>query len=195
MRLIRFGDSGREERGVLLPDGRRVDASGGFHEYDEGVFGGGGLEGLLDRLGEDTRTHQLETFMAQVPVTGLVSGMGPNAGYAFRDQPNYLFIDNQILFLLFKFGLPGLAGYALTILWPGMRAMPRAVSPEEKVAPIMLGLWILALLGISIFNAVAHNPSNYLIALLAGRCLAIGARSVVKPTGTMDAVRRAWSRA
>lgn len=48
MRLIRFGDSGREEPGVLLPDGRRVDASGEFHDYDEGFFASGGLEGLVE---------------------------------------------------------------------------------------------------------------------------------------------------
>ncbi len=48
MRLIRFGDSGREEPGVLLPDGRRVDASGEFHDYDEGFFASGGLEGMAE---------------------------------------------------------------------------------------------------------------------------------------------------
>ena len=48
MRLIRFGDFGREEPGVLLPDGRRVDASGEFHDYDEGFFASGGLEGLAE---------------------------------------------------------------------------------------------------------------------------------------------------
>jgi 2-keto-4-pentenoate hydratase/2-oxohepta-3-ene-1,7-dioic acid hydratase in catechol pathway len=48
MRLIRFGDSGREEPGVLLPDGRRIDASGEFNDYDEGFFASGGLEGLAE---------------------------------------------------------------------------------------------------------------------------------------------------
>ena len=46
MRLIRFGEAGREEPGVLLPDGRRIDASGEFHDYDEGFFASGGLESL-----------------------------------------------------------------------------------------------------------------------------------------------------
>jgi 2-keto-4-pentenoate hydratase/2-oxohepta-3-ene-1,7-dioic acid hydratase in catechol pathway len=32
----------------LLPDGRRVDASGEFHDYDEGFFASGGLEGLAE---------------------------------------------------------------------------------------------------------------------------------------------------
>lgn len=46
MKLIRFGEAGREEPGVILEDGRRVDASGQFHDYDEGFFAMGGMEAL-----------------------------------------------------------------------------------------------------------------------------------------------------
>jgi 2,4-didehydro-3-deoxy-L-rhamnonate hydrolase len=48
MRLIRFGDEGREDPGVLLEDGRRIDASGEFTDYDEGFFASGGLEALAE---------------------------------------------------------------------------------------------------------------------------------------------------
>ncbi len=48
MKLIRFGVEGHEEPGVLLPDGRRVDASNEFHDYDEGFFASGGLEALAE---------------------------------------------------------------------------------------------------------------------------------------------------
>jgi hypothetical protein len=34
MKLIRFGASGRERPGVILADGRRVDASGFGHDWD-----------------------------------------------------------------------------------------------------------------------------------------------------------------
>jgi len=46
MKLIRFGEAGREEPGILLPDGRMIDASGEFSDYDEGFFASGGLEAL-----------------------------------------------------------------------------------------------------------------------------------------------------
>ncbi|MEM9237726.1 MAG: ureidoglycolate lyase, partial [Verrucomicrobiota bacterium] len=46
MKLIRFGEAGREEPGVLLEDGRLIDASHQFHDYDEGFFAMGGLESL-----------------------------------------------------------------------------------------------------------------------------------------------------
>ncbi len=53
MKLIRFGEAGREEPGVILPDGRRIDASGEFLDYDEAFFAMGGLESLAEWISED----------------------------------------------------------------------------------------------------------------------------------------------
>lgn len=46
MKLIRFGNAGAEKPGLLLDDGRRIDASGFGQDYDEAFFGGDGLERL-----------------------------------------------------------------------------------------------------------------------------------------------------
>jgi 2-keto-4-pentenoate hydratase/2-oxohepta-3-ene-1,7-dioic acid hydratase in catechol pathway len=43
MKLIRFGDAGRERAGVLLADGRRLDASAVVADYDEAFFVSDGL--------------------------------------------------------------------------------------------------------------------------------------------------------
>jgi len=43
MKLIRFGDAGAEKPGLLLDDGRRIDASAFGSDYDEGFLGGDGL--------------------------------------------------------------------------------------------------------------------------------------------------------
>jgi 2,4-diketo-3-deoxy-L-fuconate hydrolase len=48
MKLIRFGEAGRERPGLQLADGSRVDASGFGSDYDERFFGGDGLERLAD---------------------------------------------------------------------------------------------------------------------------------------------------
>lgn len=48
MKLIRFGEAGLEAPGVLLPDGRRMDASGEFNDYDETFFAAGGLAALAE---------------------------------------------------------------------------------------------------------------------------------------------------
>ena len=46
MKLIRFGEPGREKPGVALPDGTRVDVSAAVPDFDEGFFGGDGLARL-----------------------------------------------------------------------------------------------------------------------------------------------------
>src|ERR1700759_146242 len=48
MKLIRFGDPGKEKPGVLLEDGSRVDASAVASDYDEKFFAGDGLKKLYD---------------------------------------------------------------------------------------------------------------------------------------------------
>ncbi|MBW3629389.1 MAG: fumarylacetoacetate hydrolase family protein [Gemmatimonadetes bacterium] len=50
MKLIRFGQPGQEKPGAILPDGRRVDLSGSFSDYDEAFFNGGGLRRLAELL-------------------------------------------------------------------------------------------------------------------------------------------------
>jgi 2-keto-4-pentenoate hydratase/2-oxohepta-3-ene-1,7-dioic acid hydratase in catechol pathway len=46
MKLIRFGEPGRERPGLQLADGRRVDVSAFGEDYDERFFGDGGLDRL-----------------------------------------------------------------------------------------------------------------------------------------------------
>jgi len=46
MKLIRFGEPGRERPGLLLPNGERIDASAFGEDYDEGFFGGDGIDRL-----------------------------------------------------------------------------------------------------------------------------------------------------
>jgi 2,4-didehydro-3-deoxy-L-rhamnonate hydrolase len=52
MKLIRFGEPGKEKPGVILPDDRRLDVSAEVSDYDEEFFASGGLDrlrNLLDR--------------------------------------------------------------------------------------------------------------------------------------------------
>ena len=53
MKLIRFGPAGAERPGVLLPDGRRIDASGFGDDFSEQFFGGDGLERLARWVAEE----------------------------------------------------------------------------------------------------------------------------------------------
>jgi 2,4-diketo-3-deoxy-L-fuconate hydrolase len=53
LRLIRFGEAGRERPGVLLDDGSRLDVSDFVSDYDEAFFAEGGMDALRDRLKTD----------------------------------------------------------------------------------------------------------------------------------------------
>jgi 2-keto-4-pentenoate hydratase/2-oxohepta-3-ene-1,7-dioic acid hydratase in catechol pathway len=48
MKLLRFGEAGRERPGVQLADGRRIDASACTRDYDETFFANDGLSRLRD---------------------------------------------------------------------------------------------------------------------------------------------------
>lgn len=68
MKLIRFGEPGRERPGLLRADGRRVDASGFGADWDEAFFGGDGLARLA---------RWLERDGAKAPVVGPAVRLGP----------------------------------------------------------------------------------------------------------------------
>jgi hypothetical protein len=126
---------------------------------------------LHQRLTSDTRSSQYRQFFAQVPVTRLITGMGPKATYVFKGE-NYEFIDNQFLFILFKFGFPVLLGYCAIVLWPGLRVFVNATDRRERSMGLFFVFWVLAALGLSIFHGIVNNPQNLLAILLAGRCFA-----------------------
>ena len=50
MKLIRFGEPGKEKPGLQLSDGSRIDASGFGGDYDEAFFASGGLARLASWL-------------------------------------------------------------------------------------------------------------------------------------------------
>jgi hypothetical protein len=49
VKLIRFGEAGRERPGLQLEDGTRIDASRFGGDYDESFFAGDGLQRLPRR--------------------------------------------------------------------------------------------------------------------------------------------------
>jgi len=52
MRLIRFGQKGKEKPGIFTPDNIRVDLSGFFSDWDSAFFAGEGLQRLAEMLSD-----------------------------------------------------------------------------------------------------------------------------------------------
>jgi O-antigen ligase len=156
------------------------------------------VDALNERLFHDSRTSQYTQFFQQVPVEGLILGLGPKAAYTYKGRPNFQYIDNQVLYILFKLGLPVLIGYCAVVLWPGLRLLIKPAYQPQRMEGIVFILWILACLGLSIFHGILPNPSNFAIILLAGRAFTLASAASVtsspihtKPSwGRRDAVPR-----
>jgi 2-keto-4-pentenoate hydratase/2-oxohepta-3-ene-1,7-dioic acid hydratase in catechol pathway len=58
MKLIRFGEPGRERPGVLLADGSRLDVSGFGSDYNQDFFAGDGIESLAKWLQRNSTTDR-----------------------------------------------------------------------------------------------------------------------------------------
>jgi len=71
MKLIRFGQPGSEQCGVLLPDGRQINASSAFSRYDEEFFASDGINRL---------SKWLETNAASAPVVPEGTRLGSSIG-------------------------------------------------------------------------------------------------------------------
>lgn len=56
MKLIRWGETGREKPGVLLEDDTRIDVSAFGADYDEAFFDSGGLIGLREWLRQNSKS-------------------------------------------------------------------------------------------------------------------------------------------
>ena len=61
MKLIRFGEAGKEKPGIITAEGKRIDVSAAVQQYDEAFFAEGGLEKLADWLEEHRETAPLVT--------------------------------------------------------------------------------------------------------------------------------------
>ncbi len=61
MKLIRIGPDGREKPGLLLNDGRRIDASPVTDDYNEHFFEQGGLAKLQAWINTDTLKQELDS--------------------------------------------------------------------------------------------------------------------------------------
>src|SRR5579872_1429433 len=64
------------------------------------------VQGLADRIDEDTRSNQFEDFFQDVGVHELIAGRGPNGTWFWRLVGEYRFFDNGYLWMLFLGGLP-----------------------------------------------------------------------------------------
>jgi 2-keto-4-pentenoate hydratase/2-oxohepta-3-ene-1,7-dioic acid hydratase in catechol pathway len=102
MKLFRFGRPGDEKPGLILEDGRRIDASGFGEDYDEAFFGGDGLArlekwaadnaGTAPQVDDDLRTGPAIFRPSKIVCIGLnFADHAKEAGMDIPDEPVVFF--------------------------------------------------------------------------------------------------------
>lgn len=125
------------------------------------------VNGILSRMGQSTRSSQLEAFFAQVPLTVLITGLGYNASYSFSMWEHYQFIDNQIIFSAFRYGIVIIGIMTYFLIKPFFISL--TLSPEDRLRSFGVVHFVLAMLGLSIYFALAIDSSFLVAYALAGR--------------------------
>lgn len=130
----------------------------------------GGLEGIAQRLEEDTRSLQYLDFFLVVPVSDLLLGRGPTGTWYWYGIGEYQFFDNGFLWMLFIGGVPTLVSYIAFVLWPAVSALRMKPTGADAAAVWLVLFWGLALAGVSTYTLPSVAFGSYLISLYAGRC-------------------------
>ena len=134
------------------------------------------LDGLKDRLYDDTRSSEYDDFAADVPLSDLLFGRGPTGTWYWSVGGDNQFFDNGYLWMLFIGGVPTLLSYCAIVVLPALQAVWWQPRGLDGAAVFLVLLWALALTGLSTFTLPSLSFTNYLIALFAGRCHAFVAR-------------------
>lgn len=106
---------------------------------------------ILNRFGEDTRSSQIVTFFEQISFENLILGQGYNAKY-FMDGQLYAYIDNQIIFLCYRYGIYTVFIYLLPFVISLFKSHPKNIHSKAFLSyKMMIITWFLMLIGMAIY--------------------------------------------
>lgn len=114
------------------------------------------LSTFADRIGEDSRSGQYDTFFSQVDPLSLVLGNGSTAGYVYGTQTNYLFFDNQFMFLMFHYGIIPALILALVLV----KTIVSSKTTNSGSCRFVAVMYLAALLGLSKLLLLCIEPRD-----------------------------------
>jgi len=130
----------------------------------------------LSRVSEDTRTNQYNTFFDQFPLKRLLVGQGISASYSYAGKSNYVYFDNQMMLILFRYGVLALILYEYVIL----KTMISSMCSRSSQLWFILLLWELALLGFSVYFPIDTGLMHAIVLVAAGRCHVLNKKIIRK---------------
>lgn len=131
------------------------------------------LEQFITKFGSDTRSEQYVEIFKQTPIHQFLIGGGMGATYSFGIINEYSYIDNQIIFTAFRYGIFMVLPYLYFFLSPlfNTRYKQKKNDEEIKIGKLIIIMWILSLLGLSIYNGITIDFKNIFIPILVGRLI------------------------
>ena len=133
-------------------------------------FFGNAMGAMLGRMSQDTRGSQLTQFFEEVPIYNLLIGQGMNVTYTLNGE-QYAYIDNQIILMLFRYGLISTTAY----LYPMLKILIHSVfsfKRQEEGIGMVVFMWIAALCGISIYFGNRLDILNIIVMTKVGHAYA-----------------------
>lgn len=115
------------------------------------------LDSFLNRIGEDTRSNQYDIFYSQVEPASLIFGNGISAGYRYGTNSNYPFFDNQIIYLMFHFGVLAV----VPLLYVLLRCL--FGSSKNSQCKFVALFYLMAILGLSTYYSYTINVGVVLL--------------------------------
>lgn len=129
---------------------------------------------LFDRGTEDSRSGQYLIFFSSYSFSDLIWGEGINAGYSYLGVDNYLYFDNQWLFMLFHYGIPSIIGFiALAYSLYSRLPVTKKECSDIRAARIDYTLLIISYFGLSVYYNIIWGLYPLFIMINIGRALKI----------------------
>ena len=131
------------------------------------------LDSLITKGSSDTRSFQYVEMLEQAPWYKWILGQGMSATYESKLYGDYRFIDNELIYLSFHYGVIFTVAYFLPYIW----AIIKAWKARKKLPILMCGLWIailwlMSVNGLSVYNRILMDIKSFIMPLFAGHIYA-----------------------
>lgn len=123
---------------------------------------------FMDKIEDDTRSMQYKEVFSQMPPHYFIIGNGFHTSW-LQEGVSYNYIDNQTIMFLYRYGIIPTLTYYLFLLVPIYRIINIKRYRIYSKNVIIIVLWIFAINGLSVYNTLNWDWSNFLVVIACAR--------------------------
>ena len=134
-----------------------------------GAFFGDFVDSLIEKGDNDSRSFQYIEMLEQVEPYKWLFGQGMTATYLSSMYGEYTFIDNELFYMSFHYGI----FFAVIYFIPYVLAIFKCIEHRKSLrfwlfAALMIVLWVASVNGLSVYNRIHLDIKSFLMPFLAG---------------------------